>query len=177
MGHCEEGVVEDAGWLRPVLSADQQHALQQGHKLPPVSLLRLHIAGVKAQDQVHLMKPEQKVRPGPRVNWIVARGGWTHVCDVVEAAEDVFSGLFGFEPSLFLMLFCGLRNKRKQLPDGHLFTARFDISWFKSFSRLWQLNVKIYQHINRFYTISIMRGTAVQTALRKCVHEKNNGYS
>lgn len=64
VGHGEEGVIEDAGRLRPVLGADQQHALQQGHELSPVGLLRLHVAGVQAQDQVHLMKPEQKVRPG-----------------------------------------------------------------------------------------------------------------
>lgn len=119
MGHCEKGVIEDAGRVRPVLSADQQHALQQRHKLSPVSLLRLHIVGVKAQDQVHLMKPEQKVRLGPCVNWIVSQDGWTHVCDVVNAAEDVFSSLFGFEPSLFLMLFCGLRK------DGNIY--RMDI--------------------------------------------------
>lgn len=113
VSHGEEGVIEDTRRLRPVLGTDQQHALQQRHKLPPVGLLRLHIAGVQAQDQVHLETPEQRVRLGPRVHWIASRDGWTHLCYVVEAAEDVFSGLFGFEPSLFLVLFRGLRKKRR----------------------------------------------------------------
>lgn len=54
VGHGEEGVIEDAGGNSPVLSVDQQHAFQQGHKLPPVSLLCLHVPGVRTQHQVHL---------------------------------------------------------------------------------------------------------------------------
>lgn len=54
MSHCEKGVIKDTRWIGPVLSTDQQHALQQRHKLSPVSLLCLHITGLKTQNQVHL---------------------------------------------------------------------------------------------------------------------------
>lgn len=55
MSHSEEGVTEDTGWNSPVLSSDQQHALQQRHKLSPVSLLRLHDTIIRTQHQIHLM--------------------------------------------------------------------------------------------------------------------------
>lgn len=51
----EEGVIEDAAGSDPVLSVDQQHALQQRHKLPPVGLLCLHVGGIRSQHHVHLM--------------------------------------------------------------------------------------------------------------------------
>lgn len=113
MSHGKKGVIEDAGRISPVLSTDQQHALQQRHKLSPVSLLRLHVTGVKTQNQVHLMRAKQQM--SGRQLWasghvMVTRDGWTHVCYVVKAAENVFPGLFGFKSSLFLMLFCGLEK-------------------------------------------------------------------
>lgn len=40
----------------------------------------------------------------------LARAGWTHVCYVVEAAENIFPGLFGFKSRLFLVLFRGLKE-------------------------------------------------------------------
>lgn len=55
MSHSEEGVTEDIGGNSPVLSSDQQHALQQRHKLPPVGLLCLHVTVIRTQHQVHLM--------------------------------------------------------------------------------------------------------------------------
>ncbi len=55
MSHSEEGVIEDAGGNSPVLSIDQQHAPQQRHKLPPVSLLCLHVTVIRTQHQVHLI--------------------------------------------------------------------------------------------------------------------------
>lgn len=58
VSHGEKGVIEDAGGIGPVLGADQQHALQQGHKLSPVSLLRVRIAAIGTQKQVHLGKPK-----------------------------------------------------------------------------------------------------------------------
>jgi len=54
VGHGEERVAEDAGGDGPVLGVDEQHTLQQGHKLPAVGLLRLHVAAVGAQHHVHL---------------------------------------------------------------------------------------------------------------------------
>lgn len=60
MSHSEEGVIENAGWNSPLLSSNQQHALQQRHKLPPVSLLCLHVAIIMTQDQVHLTDKESK---------------------------------------------------------------------------------------------------------------------
>lgn len=54
MSHGEEGVTENAGGNGALLGGDHQHALQQRHKLPPVHLLRLHVAVVVTQDQVHL---------------------------------------------------------------------------------------------------------------------------
>lgn len=54
MSHGEEGVTEYAGGDGALLGGDLQHALQQRHKLPPVHLLRLHVAVVVTQDQVHL---------------------------------------------------------------------------------------------------------------------------
>lgn len=58
MSHGEEGVTEDAGGNDPVLGVDEQHAFQQRHELPPVGLLCLHVAGVRAQHQVHLNNPD-----------------------------------------------------------------------------------------------------------------------
>lgn len=114
MSHCEKGVIEDTRWLCPVLSTDQQHALQQRHKLSPVSLFRLHITGIKTQNQVHLMKQKQQmsgvVHLWPSLNLMITQDGWTHVCYVVKAAENIFPGLFGFKSCLFLMLFCGLKD-------------------------------------------------------------------
>lgn len=55
MSHREERVIEDAGGNSPVLGVDQQHALQQRHKLPPVGLLCLHVTGIRTQHQVHLV--------------------------------------------------------------------------------------------------------------------------
>lgn len=55
VSHGEEGVIEDAGGNRPVLGGDQQHALQQRHKLPPVGLLCEHVAVIGSEHQVHLM--------------------------------------------------------------------------------------------------------------------------
>ena len=55
MRHSEEGVIENRGGNSPVLSIYQQHALQQGHKLPPVRLVCLHVTVVRTQHQVHLM--------------------------------------------------------------------------------------------------------------------------
>lgn len=37
----------------------------------------------------------------------------TYVCDVIQRAEDVLSGLFGFQSCLFLMLFCGLKEHQE----------------------------------------------------------------
>lgn len=54
MSHGEEGVTEYACGDGALLGGDGQHALQQRHKLPPVHLLRLHVAVVVTQDQVHL---------------------------------------------------------------------------------------------------------------------------
>lgn len=54
MSHGQEGVVEDTGRNGPVLGVDQQHAPQQRHKLPAVWALRLHVAVVRSQHQVHL---------------------------------------------------------------------------------------------------------------------------
>lgn len=114
MSHCEKGVIKDTRWIGPVFSADQQHALQQRHKLSPVSLLRLHITGIKTQNEVHLMKPKQQmsglVHLWLSLNLMVTQDGWTHVRYVVKAAENIFPGLFGFKSCLFLMLFCGLKK-------------------------------------------------------------------
>lgn len=55
MSHREERVIEDAGGNSPVLGVDQQHALQQRHKLPPVGFLCLHVTGIRTQHQVHLV--------------------------------------------------------------------------------------------------------------------------
>lgn len=113
MSHGEKGVIEDAGWISPVLSTDQQHALQQRHKFSPVGLLRLHVAGIETQNQVHLMGAKQQMsgrQPWASGRVMVTRDGRTHVCYVVKAAENIFPGLFGFKSSLFLMLFCGLER-------------------------------------------------------------------
>lgn len=37
----------------------------------------------------------------------------THVCYVIQTAEDVLSGLFGFKSGLFLVLFCRLEETQK----------------------------------------------------------------
>lgn len=63
VGHGEEGVAEDVGGNGALLGGDQQHALQQRHKLPPVHLLRLRVAAVVTQDQVHLRDGERQQRP------------------------------------------------------------------------------------------------------------------
>lgn len=55
MSHSEEGVIEDTGGNSPVPSINQQHALEQRHKLPPVSLLCLHVTVIRTQHQVHLI--------------------------------------------------------------------------------------------------------------------------
>lgn len=62
MSHGEEGVTEDAGRNRALLCADGQHALQQRHKLPPVHLLRLHVAVVMTQDHVNLQDGQSQRR-------------------------------------------------------------------------------------------------------------------
>lgn len=124
MSHGEKGVIEDAGRISPVLSTDQQHALQQRHKLSPVSLLRLHVTGIKTQNQVHLMRPKQQMsglQPWASGHVMVNEDGWTHVCYVVKAAENIFPGLFGFKSSLFLMLFCGL-EKTFRFMNTHKYT-------------------------------------------------------
>lgn len=54
VSHGEEGVAEDIRRDRPVFGVDQEHALQQRHKLPPVSLLHVQVTGIRAQHQVHL---------------------------------------------------------------------------------------------------------------------------
>lgn len=41
--------------------------------------------------------------------------GWTHVCYVIETAEDVLSGLFGFKSRLFLMLLCRLDEQKYEV--------------------------------------------------------------
>lgn len=56
MSHSEEGVIEDAGRNSPVLSIDQQHALQQRHKLSPVCFLCLHVTVIRTEHQVHLKR-------------------------------------------------------------------------------------------------------------------------
>lgn len=62
MSHGEERVTEYAGGNGALLGGDQQHALQQRHKLPPVHLLCLHVAIVVTQDQVHLWDGESQQR-------------------------------------------------------------------------------------------------------------------
>lgn len=47
-------MVEDIGGDSPVLGVDQQHGLQQRHKLSPVCFLCLHVAVIRTQHQVHL---------------------------------------------------------------------------------------------------------------------------
>lgn len=59
VSHSEKGMIEDTGWNSPVLSTDKKHALQQRHKLSPVSLLCLHITGIGTQNQVHLIEQKQ----------------------------------------------------------------------------------------------------------------------
>lgn len=68
MSHGEEGVVEDVGGNGPVLGVDQQHGLQQGHELPPVRLLRLHVAVVGAQHQVHLADKKRRREKAQRAS-------------------------------------------------------------------------------------------------------------
>lgn len=54
MSHSEEGVTEDTGGNSSVFSCDQQHALQQRHKLPPVGLLCLHVTVIRTENRVYL---------------------------------------------------------------------------------------------------------------------------
>lgn len=49
MSHGEEGLAEDTGGDSPVLSIEEQHALQQRHKFPPVCFLCLHVAAIGTQ--------------------------------------------------------------------------------------------------------------------------------
>lgn len=43
------------------------------------------------------------------INW----SGVTHMCYVIQTAEDVLPGLFGFKSCLFLMLFCCLKEVKE----------------------------------------------------------------
>lgn len=141
MSHSEEGVIENTGWNSPLLSSNQQHALQQRHKFPPVSLLCLHVTIIMTQDQVHLTDKESKNTDKRQSIWLgtarlYSRGfvvwplsqlvchlfgltlirviscDWTHMCYVIQTAEDVLSGFFGFKSRLFLVLFCSLRGQK-----------------------------------------------------------------
>lgn len=40
---------------------------------------------------------------------------WTHVSYVIQTAEDVLSGLFGFKSRLFLVLFCSLEEQKYEV--------------------------------------------------------------
>ena len=52
--HCHKGVVESLGWGNPLLRVNQQHLLQQAHKLQTVCLLCQQVTTFQIHHQVHL---------------------------------------------------------------------------------------------------------------------------
>lgn len=74
VSHSEERMIEDTGRNSPVFSSDEQHALQQGHKLLPVSLLCLHVTVIRTQHQVHLMGDSTEAQTQTK-NWITQLKG------------------------------------------------------------------------------------------------------
>lgn len=73
MSHSEEGVTEDTGGNSPVLGIDQQHALKQRHKLPPVCLLCLHVSVIRTQHQVHLTEQVTATNLGLNIYFVKVR--------------------------------------------------------------------------------------------------------
>lgn len=83
------------------------------------SLLSAFSACISAESRLrtrftwrHQSRPGQVDHIPPPPLPSLGRTGWTHVRDVVQAAEDVLSGLFGFKSRLLLVFFCGLKKKR-----------------------------------------------------------------
>lgn len=71
--HSEERVGESVAGSQSPISIDQQHGLQEGHKLPAICLFSQLVGPLHAQNKVHLQKKErgleekQTLTFGPRV--------------------------------------------------------------------------------------------------------------